>query len=213
MVNYMKYNVGNIECNVEIIRKNNKNTYIKVKGNNIIVTTNYFVTKGQIIKLLDENINFLYKNLKREENKKDRNENFYFFGKKYDIIITPLYDVFIENNKIYTKSLDVLNKWLNKEVKKIYLSRLDYYYNLFDEKIPYPNLRVRKMTTRWGVCNRKTNTVTLNLELYKYEDKALDYVIVHELCHFIHFNHSKEFWSVVEKYFPNYKKVRQYLKD
>ena len=69
------------------------------------------------------------------------------------------------------------------------------------------------MTTRWGVCNRKTNTVTLNLELYKYEDKALDYVIVHELSHFIHFNHSKEFWSVVEKYFPDYKKVRQYLKD
>ena len=76
----MKYNVGNIECNVDIIRKNNKNTYIKVKDNNIIVTTNYFVTKASIIKLLDENINFLYKNLKREENKKDRNENFYFFG-------------------------------------------------------------------------------------------------------------------------------------
>lgn len=209
----MKYNVGNIECNVDIIRKNNKNTYIKVKGNNIIVTTNYFVTKASIIKLLDENINFLYKNLKREENKKDRNENFYFFGKKYDIIITPLYDVFISEGKVYTKSLDILNKWLNKEVKRIYLSRLDYYYNLFSENIPYPKLRIRKMTTRWGVCNRKTNTVTLNLELYKYEDKALDYVIVHELSHFIHFNHSKEFWCVVEKYFPDYKKVRQYLKD
>ena len=209
----MKYNVGNIECNVEVIRKNNKNTYIKVKGNNIIVTTNYFVTKASIKKMLDENINFLYKNLKREENKKDRNENFYYFGRKYDIIITPLYDVFIENDKIYTKSLDVLNKWLNKEVKKIYLSRLDYYYNLFDENIPYPVLRIRKMTTRWGVCNRKTNTVTLNLELYKYDSMALDYVIVHELSHFIHFNHSKEFWSVVEKYFPDYKKVRKYLKD
>ena len=55
------------------------------------------------------------------------------------------------------------------------------------------------MTSRWGVCNIKNHNVTLNLELSKYDISALDYVIVHELSHLIEFNHSKNFWNIVEK--------------
>ena len=55
--------------------------------------------------------------------------------------------------------------------------------------------------------------VTLNYHLIKYDICCLDYVIVHELSHFIHPNHSKEFWTQVAKYYPNYKKVRKYLKN
>ena len=69
------------------------------------------------------------------------------------------------------------------------------------------------MKTRWGVCNRRDNSVTLNSELIKYDLTKLDYVIVHELSHFIHFNHSKSFWNLVEKYSPNYKKIRKDLKE
>ena len=46
------------------------------------------------------------------------------------------------------------------------------------------------MKTRWGVCNIKDNSVTLNSKLIEYDIQALDYVIIHELSHFIHFNHS-----------------------
>ena len=69
------------------------------------------------------------------------------------------------------------------------------------------------MTTRWGVCNRKNNTVTLNSELMKYSLDKLDYVIIHELSHFVHFNHSSDFWLLVSKYCINYKKVRKELRD
>ena len=69
------------------------------------------------------------------------------------------------------------------------------------------------MKTRWGVCNKKTNTVTLNSELIKYDISKIDYVIIHELSHFLHFNHSRSFWNQVEKYCPNYKKIRNELKD
>ena len=90
---------------------------------------------------------------------------------------------------------------------------LDYYYNLFEENIPIPNLKIRKMTSRWGVCNIKNHNVTLNLELSKYKIEALDYVIVHELSHFIHHDHSKKFWSVVAKYYPKYKECKKMLKE
>lgn len=86
-------------------------------------------------------------------------------------------------------------------------------YSLFKEKIPYPKLKIRKMTSRWGVCNVKDKTVTLNFELIKRDIKYLDYVIVHELSHFIHPNHSKSFWFLVSKYIPNYKELRKEMRE
>ena len=69
------------------------------------------------------------------------------------------------------------------------------------------------MTTRWGVCNTKTHQITLNLELMHYNIECLNYVIVHELSHLIEGNHSRVFWSIVEKYYPNYKSIRKKMRD
>lgn len=210
----MKYVIDNFECDVIIERKNNKNTYIRVKEDlNIYVSTNYFVTKNQIKQLLDKNYNFLANNLKRQQQIKQKKERFYFLGNIYDIIIYDNKDIEIYEDRIYVKSKEYLDKWLKKETKKLFSERLNYIYNIYQEKIPFPNLRIRKMKTRWGVCNKKTNTVTLNSELMKYSIDKLDYVIIHELSHFLYFNHSSNFWKQVEKYCPNYKKIRKDLKD
>ena len=209
----MQYKINDYLCNVYIEKKNNKNTYIRVKEDlNIYVTTNYLITEKQIIKLLDNNYDYLFKTLNNMKQRNEKKELFYYLGKKYDIIY---YDSNIElyNDKIYVKDEETLDKWYKKQIKKIFKERLDYNYSLFTEKIPYPNLRIRKMKTRWGVCNKKTNTVTLNSELIKYDFSKIDYVIIHELSHFLYFNHSRSFWNQVEKYCPNYKKIRNELKD
>ena len=93
------------------------------------------------------------------------------------------------------------------------IEHLNTIYDNFSRKIPYPDLKIRKMSTRWGVCNTKLKTVTLNLELIKRDTKYLDYVIVHELSHLIHANHSREFWALVEENMPQYKKYRKEMKD
>ena len=98
-------------------------------------------------------------------------------------------------------------------MKKLYLERLKYNYQKFEENIPFPNLKIREMKTRWGVCNVKTKTITLNSLLFRENIICLDYVIIHELSHLIYFNHSKNFWNLVEKYFPNYKEIRKSLKE
>jgi len=69
------------------------------------------------------------------------------------------------------------------------------------------------MTSRWGVCNRKNKSITINTELVKKDLKYIDYVIIHELCHFVHFNHSSDFWKLVSKYCDNYKKLRKEMKE
>lgn len=210
----MKYIVDNEEYEVVINKKNNKNTYIRVKEDlKIYVTTNYFVTNSMINKILDNNYTYLQKNIERMKLKQEKNNEFYFLGEKYDIIIIDNKKVEIMDNRIYVKSIDSLNRWLKKEMKRIYAERLALIYDRFEEDIPYPNLKLRHMTTRWGVCNKKTITVTLNTELIKYNIRCLDYVIVHELSHLVYFNHSKDFWNLVSKYCPNYKEIKKELKD
>ena len=204
------YILNNKEYPIEIIRKNNKNTYLRVKDSKIIVTTNYLTSLTTINKLIKNNTTFINKQLTKEDFKKE-DTTFKLFGNSYDIIY-GFKDTEIENNKIYTKDLKTLNKYLTKYITNIYNERLDYYYHLFEENIPMPNLKIRKMTSRWGVCNIKNHNVTLNLELSKYNIECLNYVIVHELSHFIHPNHSKDFWLLVSKYYPNYKEVRKYLR-
>ncbi|MBQ2872561.1 MAG: M48 family metallopeptidase [Bacilli bacterium] len=202
---------GNI-YDVEIIKKNNRNTYVRVKDGKIVVTTNYLTNKNSIIKLIMDNKKSIIQMINKDSKKMDKNDNFYYFGKKYDVIY-GFSDIDITSDKIYAIDKKCLDKYINKKIIDIYSDRLDYWYNIFEEKIPRPNLKIRKMTSRWGVCNIRNHNVTLNYHLSKYDISCLDYVIVHELSHFIHPNHSKEFWNFVYKYYPKYKECRKMLKE
>ena len=197
---------------LEIIKKNNRNTYIRVKNGVIIATTNYLCTKKSIINLIKENEQSIKKMLEQDEKKINKKENFYYFGKTYDIIY-GFSEIEFTEDKIYAKDEKKLAKYINEDIYNIFLERLNYWHQLCEEKIPVPNLKIRKMTTRWGVCNIKNHNVTLNYNLSQYDISCLDYVIVHELSHFIHPNHSKEFWALVEKYYPKYKECRKKLKE
>lgn len=205
------YIFNNKEYQIEVIRKNNKNTYLRVKDNKIVVTTNYLTSNRTISKLITSNKEFIDRALTKSISKSE-DTSFKLFGREYDIIY-GFKNTEVDNNKIYTKDEKSLNKYLSLYITNIYSKRLDYWYNIFEEDIPVPNLKIRKMTSRWGVCNIKNHNVTLNSELSKYDIKALDYVIVHELSHFIHHNHSKDFWLLVGKYYPKYKEVRKYLRN
>ena len=157
---------------------------------------------------------FLIKAIKRVKKHQEKDNDFYLFGKKYDIIIDSKVDkIYLSGNKIYVSSMDKFNKWLKKETMNLYKEHLDIIYSKFEEKIPYPKLKIRSMKTRWGVNNKRDNSVTLNSKLITFDLSKLDYVIVHELAHFVHFDHSKAFWEVVSKYSPDYKKIRKEMKE
>ena len=210
----MNFEYENKKYYIKVIRKSNKNTYVRFKNGEIVVTTSYFVTNNQIKKILSENTEFLKKVIAKEEKNKEKATKIYILDNEFSIIISnSLNEIDYKNHKIYAKDLKQVDKLIKKETEKIFLSRLEYNYNLFQEKIPFPSLTIRKMSTRWGVCNRKLKRVTLNSLLIRYPLEALDYVIIHELSHFVHFDHSKAFWTEVSKYSPKYKEIRKLLKD
>ncbi|MGM9850465.1 MAG: M48 family metallopeptidase [Bacilli bacterium] len=210
----MKYTIDNKEYEVIITKKNNKNTYIRVKEDlKIYITTNHFATKIGIKNLIDNNIEAIKKMIQEQTKKNKKNEYFNYLGISYEVFIDEVDDIKFLDDAIFVPSEEYLNKWLKNKIKTLFKERLDYNYNRYEESIPYPKLKIRTMKTRWGVCNIRDNSVTLNTKLIEYDIEKLDYVIIHELSHFIHFNHSKLFWNQVEKYKPNYKKIRKELKD
>ncbi len=209
-----QYKIGGEKYDVEVIRKNNKNTYIKVKDDlTIYVTTNYLATKRYIKGLLDNEIDFLKKSIMRVKKRKEVDGEFYYLGEKYDIMLVQCNSVTISDGKIYVKSLNMLERWVKSETLRIFTERLLFNYKIFEENIPFPKLKIRSMKTRWGVCNKRDDSVTLNSKLIRYSIREIDYVIIHELSHFVHFDHSREFWKTVSYYMPDYKKAVKVLKE
>ena len=75
-----------------------------------------------------------------------------------------------------------------------------------------PNkITIKKIKYAWGSCSNKKN-ITINLELIKYSEQAIRYVILHEFCHIKYMNHSRDFWNLVEKYMSDYKQVKKEFK-
>lgn len=212
----MHFNYLDKDYLVIIEKKNNKNLYIRITEDlKIKITCNYLFNKLSIKKVLEDNRQSIEKMIDKQIKKNETNKREYnnLLGKKLNVIYKDVKRPIYDSGVITVKDDTMLNNWYKKYAKDVFKKYLDEAYYVFDEKIPYPIIKVRSMKTRWGVCNRRDNSVTLNLELIKKDPMYLNYVIVHELSHFIHFDHSRAFWHVVEKYCPDYKTVRKKLKE
>lgn len=78
--------------------------------------------------------------------------------------------------------------------------------------VSYGQITIRNQRTRWGSCSGRKN-LNFNCLLLLVPEPVMDYVIVHELCHLIHLDHSKAFWATVEKFMPDYKTRRAWLDE
>ena len=199
------------EVNVVIERKKIKNIYFRINDNNeIYVTCPKYVSGIEINKMLENNRDSLEKMYKKQVKRNERNEKILYLGRELDYVYYK--KIMFEDNMAFGPSIDKINEYLEKNSLKIFQERLDLYAPTF-KNLPKFRLRIRSMKTRWGVCNKSRMTVTLNSKLIHYDISCIDYVIVHELSHFEHMDHSTRFWKCVEEHYPNYKRVRKELRD
>ncbi len=212
----MNFVLDGDEYEVVVEKKPIKNLYIRVTNNlEIKISAPFIYTNKMIMNIINEQTPSIKKMILRQKKKNNNalNHEKSFLGNKLNVFYKNVKTPTFSGNDIYVKDDAMLNNWYKNMANKIFKNYLDEAYYVFDEKIPYPKIKVRQMKTRWGVCNKKDISVTLNLELIKMDQKFLNYVIIHELCHFIYFDHSKSFWKKVEKYCPEYKLVRKQLKE
>ena len=209
----MIYQASNgLEIEVIVNRKNNKNIYFRVKEDlKLYVNAPMFLSSNSILNLIKDNEAAILKMYEKVANKNNDNDKFWYLGKSYDIKFSDDSNIAFKDNCIYTPSIEALENFYQKQVVKIFTEEVEIAKKCFS-KLPNFTLKFRKMKTRWGVCNTFKKTVTLNTELLKKDIELLDYVIIHELCHFYEGNHSKNFWKLVQQGYPNYKEARKKLR-
>lgn len=100
--------------------------------------------------------------------------------------------------------------WLKRNARRIFTAIADR--RASEMQTAYPSLSVTSAKTRWGSCSYN-NALHFSFRLLYAPIEVIDYVVVHELAHTYHKNHSKSFWDTVEKFVPDYKKKREWLKD
>lgn len=202
------------EIDVEIIRKNNKNIYFRVKEDlKLYVTCPMFLSSKSIMNLLKENEEDILKMYDKAYDKSKDNDKFWYLGKKYYIEVSNDADsITFMDDKVITPSLNALDLFYKKEVERVFTEEVEIAKKCFS-KLPDFTLKFRRMMIRWGVCNTSKKQITLNTELLKKDVDLIDYVIIHELCHFFEGNHSKNFWALVESAYPKYKEARKRLRE
>lgn len=200
---------------VIVIYKNNKNMYLRVKDDlNIYITAPKYMSKNDIEKFINDNILSITKMIKSKESVINSNKDkFLFLGKKYDICYINDKSIYFGDNRVFIGKGINIDNYLKKECFKVFNDEFIKCLDSFKEINYIPKLRIRKMSTKWGVCNVTKKVITLNSELIKIDIKYLNYVIYHELSHLVYPNHSKDFWFLVEHYVPNYKNYKKEMKN
>ena len=112
----------------------------------------------------------------------------------------------------FEKKRRMVNRFLDSQCKIIFGEVMDELYPLFKKYgIEKPTLKIRDMETRWGSCLPKKGIITLNKRLLEAPRNCIEYVVMHELCHFMHPNHSKYFYAFLSMLMPDWKDRKIYL--
>lgn len=172
-----------------------------------------------IIKKLDE---LEEKNVKMQQKHYEDGDIFLYLGKEYKLkIIEDIslvgYKVNIEgeflivrvtaNNKDLIKN--VLKSWYGDETLRLAKERIDYYKSYFNDNVT--EIKIKDQKTRWASCTYK-NEILFNLRCAMAPIEIIDYIVVHEMCHMEHRNHSKNFYLAIERILPDYKNRIKWLK-
>ena len=191
-----------IEINNKIVtvklenKKNIKHCYLRILNSDLIqIKANIYFTIYDAKELINKKKDWIESSILKMKKKLINDDEFLFLGE-----VKKLDEYKIKNIDIFYKN----------EIKKILPLKVKEYsekMNLFPTSISY-----RKNKRTWGSCNHK-NGLNFNILLMKFPIEVMEYVIVHELSHIKHKNHSKDFWNLVAVYCPNYKEVEKLFKN
>jgi hypothetical protein len=203
----------------ELHLKNIKSIYIRVKNGTIVVSAPLYTSLDTI-----ENLLYQY------ENKLIDKINHYnpyivyedggkivIFNKEYTIKLRNLNQrrCVIHNNDLYvyhSSMIKVIDEYL-KDILLSYIEERIIYYLTYQFDLDMPKIEIKHYKGRWGSCYYRENRVTFNLSLIHLDKELIDYVIVHELTHFLQANHSALFYKEIAKRMPDYKNRIKRLKE
>ena len=146
---------------------------------------------------------------------------FYFLGEELRPLITDQVKKVTKNggvlyipHKFATEGdafiIKKIEKFLRDNAKVIVQERVEYFSTKL--QLAYSTASTNNNKSRWGSCD-KDGKISINWRAVMLPPQLFDYIIVHEFCHLLEFNHSKQFWAIVETILPNWKSIRRHLKQ
>lgn len=198
-----------------------KNIYIRVYKEYIEVKAPYMTPKLYIEKLLKNQDDFIRKRYQAILNIKElEKENeilflgtplplqiFYGYKKEHYIVTDDKIKLYLNNNLDKEKIRAKIYKDYAPQILLTEIKEIQKRMRLTPSKISF-----RKTKAQWGSCSAK-DALSLNTYLVMLPKELREYIIVHELAHILHKNHSAPFWQEVIKYYPNYKEAKKALKE
>lgn len=220
------------KVNFFLLYKNVKNLNLRIKSDgNIYVSVNKYVSEAEVKKFLVSKSDFILSALdkfaiKGNVVRKDYNngEIIKVLGCNRILLVKQgKNNVQInETNVILTvKDVDdfnlkkrIMEKWRKEECEKIITLLCKEIYPKFEKfVISFPQIKYRKMVSRWGSCQPKKNILTFNTLLTEKSLPCIEYVVAHEFTHFLVPNHSKEFYDKLSAFMPDYKLRKKLLNN
>ena len=209
----------------QIIRSNRKTLSLSINENaDLVVRAPHRLSDNEIQKFISEKSDWIDKKQRLVKAHLEDSEN--QLSSDQCLYLGSLYPLKIDNNNVKPISFNgdmfttanvnrerinlLLKSWYKKRFIEVAMPRLSYFSD--KHKLKFNQVRVKEQKTLWGSCSSKNN-INLNYLLIMAPMKVIDYVIVHELVHTIHKNHSAKFWQKVETIMPNYKDARYWLKE
>ena len=218
----------------QLTRKKVKNVNLRVKQDgSILVSANSRVPVAFIDDFIRQKQEFILSALAKFEEKRELHQDTpknYISGENYTLLGKSLRlkveeskneEVYTDGIYIYLKVKDkdnfrrkeiMMTKWLKEYQTTVFQELILQTYSRFRKyDVPFPTLKIRTMKTRWGSCQPQRGIITLNSRLIEAPRNSIEYVVVHEFAHFIHPNHSKQFWNFVTMMMPDWKERKKWL--
>jgi len=220
------------EIKYELVRKKVKNVNLRIRSDgSVFVSANDLVSMETIEKFLLDKASQITRALdKYSEIAKYTVKNFdYVTGESFRFLGRELRFVVVQgSNFVHTDGVylslhvndasdfalkrKLVNEWLDEQCKAVLTEIADDVYQTFKKYgISKPSLVLKDMTSRWGSCQPKRATITLNKRLIEVPRSAMQYVVVHEFIHFLHPNHSKGFYEALATIMPDWKEQKKLL--
>ncbi|WP_338985364.1 M48 family metallopeptidase [Spiroplasma endosymbiont of Diplazon laetatorius] len=190
---------------------------LKLEETEIYVSAPYQVYDWEIEQLIYKNMNKIQRIIEYKEKNKVYSIEEGFIKINNEKIKVNFKEEIDLKDKLSFKKYEEDQETVQKMYKKIALNYSEYFTEVIEKykkimELDFKNLTIRVMKGKWGVCYPEKSKIVLNTRLIHFPKQALEYVVVHELSHLIHKNHSKDFWRHVERYMPNYKNISEILK-
>lgn len=216
-------------------RKNVKNVNLHIKPDmTVAVSANPSVPFEFVMDFVKRKAPWIVKNVHyfrdvQSDNEREREyvsgESFQFLGKQYRLRVEEAQDegIKLDGGFIYlrvkdvaatSRKRDIFEQWMREQANVVFSESLEKVYSSLQKyDIPKPEIQIRTMKARWGSCLRDSHAILLNFELIKAPKYCIEYVVLHELTHFLHKDHNERFYGFLSALMPDWEKRKALLDE